>query len=161
MNALCERILLVGVVVCSLLAVRPLSAQTFTSITPSAFANIVREAGYAPEVLVPSTAGQPQKVRFMVEGSTSTVLVYGCKEGTCSSIQYYSGWSGHSKNRDIVINRWNQTHRFWRAYSDQEGDLVLEMDVDLEGGIHYENIVTSIDTWRAIVGSFRTEVIDN
>jgi hypothetical protein len=161
MHTLCKRVLLIGVVVCSLLAVRPLSAQTFTSITPSAFASILREAGYAPEVLDPSKAGEAQTVRFKVEGNTSLVLFFDCKEGTCSNIQYYAGWNGRSKNRDVVINRWNQSHRFGRAYSDRDGDPVLEMDVDFEGGVHYENIVASMDTWRAIIGSFRADVIDN
>lgn len=114
-----------------------------------------------PEVLAPSKTGEPQKIRFKVEGISSWVFFYGCKEGTCSGLEYHAGWSGHSTNRGIVINKWNQAHRFGRAYSDGDGDPVLEMDVDFEGGVHYENIVASMDTWRAIIGSFRTEVVDN
>lgn len=37
-----------------------------------------------------------------------------------------------------VCNLWNREHRWPKAYVDDEGDIILEEQIDLEKGIHQE-----------------------
>lgn len=50
------------------------------------------------------------------------------------------------------VNRWNQTKRYSRAYLDEDGDPVLELDLDLVGGATKARI---IDYFRTCFASFK------
>ena len=59
------------------------------------------------------------------------------------------------------INKWNKEKRFARAYKDDEGDPVLEMDVDLDfAGIPRENVGETFNTWASLMDSFREYVFE-
>lgn len=52
------------------------------------------------------------------------------------------------------MNRWNAEKLFARAYIDSDGDPVLEMDVDLEGGVTIARIKDSIRTFSQLQIAF-------
>ncbi len=56
------------------------------------------------------------------------------------------------------INTWNKNARFTRAYLDDDGDPVLEMDIDLEGGITPDRIRDGIRTFSRAHASFLRDV---
>jgi len=138
-----------------LLAVKPSFAQTYTTVSPSELVNILREAGYTPEIKA-GTANRPETLRVAVEGITTTVTFYNCDAGSCRSFQYYASWTVHGKTGVEVVNTWNAKHRFGRAYLDSDRDPTIEMDVDLDGGVNLKHIKESIETWRVIATNFRT-----
>lgn len=57
------------------------------------------------------------------------------------------------------INRWNREKRFTSAYLDGDGDPVLEMDVDYEGGITRERIKDALTTFDRSLRVFLREVV--
>ena len=67
---------------------------------------------------------------------------------------------GFSDAKDVSLeklNQWNKDKRFARAYKDDEGDPVLEMDVDLDfAGIPRENVGETFNTWATLMDSFAT-----
>lgn len=74
-----------------------------------------------------------------------------------SNIQYRFSVGGTSTTmRDV--NDWNRSKKFTKAYLDNDGDPVLEMDVDLEGGVTWKRIEDSILTYNQSLVAFLREV---
>lgn len=73
------------------------------------------------------------------------------------TLQAYFGLRGTTATI-ITMNEWNKTKRFGRAYLDAEGDPVVELDYDLEGGVSDDSVKVWFDTVTAVVRSFRTFV---
>ncbi len=73
------------------------------------------------------------------------------------TVQAYFGLRGTSATI-TTVNEWNKSKRFGRAYIDGDGDPVVELDYDLEGGVTDESVKVWFDTVTAIVRSFRTFV---
>src|SRR3546814_13196599 len=54
------------------------------------------------------------------------------------------------------FNEWNREKRFARAYRDESGDPVLEMDVDVDfSGLPRENIRETLNTWASLMRAYR------
>ncbi len=124
----------------------PVSAQRMREqITAEQLTGLLRDKGLEGTVNergnVVVTANN-SKIVFFISGQT---------------MQAYFGLRGTSANVNTV-NEWNKTKRFGRAYIDAEGDPVVELDYDLEGGVSDESIKVWFDTVTAIVRSFRTHV---
>ena len=85
-----------------------------------------------------------------------------CDEGKkCKTLQYYMGFSDAKDVSLDKLNKWNKDKRFARAYKDDEGDPVLEMDVDLDfQGIPRENVGETFNTWASLMDSFREYVFE-
>lgn len=56
------------------------------------------------------------------------------------------------------VNEWNLNKSYTKAYLDNDGDPVLEMDVDLEGGITITRAKDSIRTFNESMTLFLREV---
>ncbi|MDR1036571.1 MAG: YbjN domain-containing protein [Deltaproteobacteria bacterium] len=74
-------------------------------------------------------------VRWNLHGSRSTILVL--SEG--ESLQFYVALIGSGATRDFVHD-WNKSWRYSRSYLDGDGDPVLELDLDLAGGVCEERL---------------------
>lgn len=53
-----------------------------------------------------------------------------------------------------TINRFNREYRFARAVLSAEGAPMIEMDVNLEGGVSRDALEVEIEAWRALLLSF-------
>ncbi len=60
-----------------------------------------------------------------------------------------------------VVNEWNETNRFSRAYVDKAGDATIEDDLILSGGVTRENVEMFVTTFRDTVARWARFVIDN
>ena len=56
------------------------------------------------------------------------------------------------------INEWNRSKRFSRAYLDADGDAVVEMDLNLRGGVTRDNIEANFSNWRLILDQFTAHI---
>ena len=71
-------------------------------------------------------------------GVEYTVFFYDCddaKRRSCQSLLFYFGISLDGGTSAAEMNTWNAESRFTRAYMDEVGDPILEMDVVLYGGL--------------------------
>ena len=57
------------------------------------------------------------------------------------------------------VNAWNQSKKFSRAYIDDDGDPVLELDLDLDGGVTVARVKDFIETVKLSISMFRQEVL--
>lgn len=93
---------------------------------------------------------QPREnvLQFAIEGHPAVIF------NNKTNIQFYSYFKKQKKTDLKKVNEWNATKRFSRVYLDQDGDVVIEWDVDLEGGTTTGALKESIRTYRLGVMEF-------
>src|SRR3546814_4582868 len=85
------------------------------------------------------------------------VIFMNCTGGhDCRTLQYYMGFSDARQVPLERFNEWNREKRFARAYRDESGDPVLEMDVDFDFSVlPRENIRETLNTWASLMSAYR------
>jgi hypothetical protein len=116
-----------------------------TSISGDEMVEILRDEGHGPE-LTTDGGGDPL-IRFKSEGLNCHVVFYGVTAGRGLSIQFRCGF--REKPAIAKVNDWNRQKRFVKAYLDHEDDLIITMDVDLEGGVTRAHVIEQLNTWRS------------
>lgn len=77
----------------------------------------------------------------------------------CKSVQFYMGFNDAKDTPLERLNEWNKTKRFGRAYRDDEGDLVIEMDVDMDfNGIPRQNFLEYVTTWKSLMDEYKAHL---
>lgn|GEM_PF-1174088 len=83
------------------------------------------------------------------------VHFYGCVENkACTNIQMYSFFEGKRVSL-ATINAWNAKTRFGKAYIDKDGDVALELSVNLDYGVSRKNLEDTFDWWMLVLGEFQ------
>ncbi len=77
-----------------------------------------------------------------------------------TSAQLFAGFSSSRAMSPVIINEWNRSKRFSRSYIDREGDPILESDIDLEGGVTEQAIVTWIQTFAISLKAFNGMLVE-
>ncbi|MBN1858152.1 YbjN domain-containing protein [Candidatus Bipolaricaulota bacterium] len=91
--------------------------------------------------------GEPIWV-FTHRGITAMILPHDRIEvGGYGSLLFYAAWSTDAPFEFSAINNWNRLARFGRAYVDDQGDPVIELDLLLSGGVTLETVKLYIDVF--------------
>lgn len=92
-----------------------------------------------------------------IEGTNFDVLFYGCQpQGSCDSIQFSTSFDLPNGLDAAQVNGWNRDRRYGKAYLDDQGDPILEYDINLDAdGVGPKNFDSSIEIWRAVMADFR------
>ncbi len=143
------------------LAAVPAHAELVNASNPATIKAIVESQGW-PATLV-SKPGDDPYIESNRNGLKFLVLFMNCIEGrNCKTLQYYMGFSDAKQVPLEKFNQWNKEKRFARAYRDDEGDPVLEMDVDVDfNGIPRENIGETFNTWSSLMDTFREFIFED
>ncbi|PKP88790.1 MAG: YbjN domain-containing protein [Alphaproteobacteria bacterium HGW-Alphaproteobacteria-17] len=141
-------------------AAAPARAELINATNPATIKAIVESQGW-PATIV-SKAGDDPYIESNRNGLKFLVLFMNCEDGKrCKTLQYYMGFSDTKDVTLEQLNKWNKEKRFARAYRDDVGDPVLEMDVDLDfAGIPRENVGETLNTWASLMDSFREFVFE-
>lgn len=122
----------------------------FEAISAKELVQLFKEEGYSAETATTSS-GKPY-VQFKVEGLTSAIYPYDeveTRPGHYSSIQFSAVFN--DKITIDMANRWNCDRRFVKVYSDSDGDLQIELDVWLRGGVTKRYVLERIADWRRLL----------
>lgn len=139
------RALAVALALC--IAPAPAVAQkVLTECSVKDVAKILASMGL--EVKDSKDEGKQSYVRFELGGYRVALILY--NENT--DAQLYAGFADWKVTPEKV-NEWNRDRRFSRAYRDDDGDAVLETDIDFTGGVTEDNL-------KAWVRLFRDQLID-
>jgi hypothetical protein len=139
----------------------PAQADLVTPENPADISAIVESQGW-PATLVTSE----DKTAFIESernGLKFLVLFLNCDDDqkNCKTLQYYMGFSDAKGTTPDQLNEWNKSKRFARAYVDESGDPVLEMDLDLDfNGIPRENVTESFITWGALMDAYHKYIFE-
>lgn len=144
------------------LGAAPAHAELVTPKNPAAIVAIVESQGW-PAKLVTSSDADPY-IESSRNGLKFLVLFMNCNDAhkECKTLQYYMGFNDAKNVPFEKFNSWNKEKRFARAYRDNEGDPVLEMDVDVDfAGLPRENLGESFNTWASLMDAYREFIYDD
>ncbi len=144
------------VVAATMAAATPAAAQVVAS--GDSIASVLRDRGYQAE-LTKDSDGDPM-IRSGAGGSKFIILFMGCTNNKgCTSIQFYAGFKSSGSTSVGKMNDWNRTKRFARGYIDNDGDPVVEMDIDLdEGGMSRALFQDNLAVWVAALDAFKKHI---
>lgn len=140
----------------AIVAATPAQAELVNATNPDTIKGIVESQGW-PATLVQKDGEDPY-IESSRNGLKFLVLFMNCTEGrSCKTLQYYMGFNDAKDTSLDKLNQWNKEKRFARAYRDEAGDPVLEMDVDIDfAGIPRENVAESFNTWASLMDAYHT-----
>ena len=137
----------------------PAHAELVSSTNPEGIASLIRGTGLPAKLI--TKPGENPYIESKYNNLVFLVFFMTCDDNhkNCKTIQYYMGYSDSKDTSLDKLNEWNRDHRFARAYRDNEGDPVLEMDIDLDfKGIPRENIVETLRTWKSLMDQYQTHL---
>lgn len=107
-------------------------SEVLSSITQNQLVEVLQTNGFGYELI----EGNDKVLRVIISGMKATVLI------SESSLQYYAAASkvGTPEQMLQAVNQWNVEKRFSRSYVDRDGDPVLELDLDMNGGVTYQRL---------------------
>lgn len=131
----------------------PALAQNVTA-DPKAIAAILREQDFSATIKI-DKEGDPLIEGQFEQGTRFNIYFYGCeKTVNCTSIQFVASFT-NTKAGSAEMVKWNTEYRFARAYLDQDGDPVIEMDLNLDkGGISRPLFDDHLDLWDTILARY-------
>ena len=146
--------------VAALALTAPAMAQSATDLLdgsdPEAILSIAQ--GYGSAMLDVDGGGDP-KISGRIGGQAYTVFFYGCEGGqNCSSLQFTTWFVGVRPAAEEV-SAWNDENRFGTMYLDGDGDLAVDLDVNLFGGVTRKNLDDTFDWWRVVLDEVRSEMV--
>ena len=126
---------------------------------PNSLVSALQEAGYSAK-LGTDKVGDPL-ITSAVAGTTFQIFFYNCKEHKdCATVQFHSGYDLKSAPSLEVVNEWNRTNRFGRAFLDKENDPILEFDIDLDdGGMSPDLFIDNLEFWAVVLNNFEEKVV--
>lgn len=146
------------------------SDEVVETISPRALSAILAKAGVSAKVTV--TGGdatlileQPAERKLPVE-----VFFYECDGGAfadpaqpdsaCLSYEYrtYAPFPQTGEDSELA-NRWNETYHFGKAWRDELGDISLQMNFTVAGGVTERNFIEAYERWRLTLSAF-TEYLE-
>ena len=116
----------------AIFAATPAHAELVNAKDPAKIKEIVESQGW-PATLI-TKADEDPYIESNRNGLKFLVLFMNCEENKdCKTLQYYMGFSDAKEVTVERLNQWNKDKRFARAYRDDAGGPVLEMDDGLRG----------------------------
>lgn len=123
--------------------------QVFTTITSGQVKDIMQGEGYAV------STNDDGKLIWKIDGNKTAMLLGSDND----SLQFYAAFAGGGSSL-AKVNAWNKSKRYSRSYIDDDGDPVLELDLDLAGGVTRARIVDFLKTARLSFVAWRDEAVD-
>lgn len=120
--------------------------RVYSRISAEEMKAIMQGEGYAV------STDDDGELRWKIEGFHTFIVVYDDQE----SVQFRAAFGDVETTMDEV-NQWNATKRYSTSYLDDEGDPVLNLDLDLAGGVTRARIVDFLKTCKM---SFETWVAE-
>jgi hypothetical protein len=131
----------------------PAAAQTVKA-DAAAVSAVLKDKGMTDLEVSKGSDGDPM-ITGVSDGTKFLVFFYGCTNGAnCESIQFYTGFMD-TKMDAAKMNEWNAKYRFTRAYIDDEDDPVIQMDIDMAGGMPRALLADNIEFWQLAVSGFQ------
>jgi hypothetical protein len=144
-----HRLLLVLLAFCIMTPAAARGQDILTEVSPKKMTKILTSMGL--EVQESKTTGDGKNPVIKFELAGYGVVLFLAKDH--SDAQLFVGF----RERQITpekMNEWNREHRFTRAYRDQDGDSVLESDIDFTGGVTEANIKAWVKIFRSLTGEY-------
>lgn len=138
------------------------SDKIIARMTPGQIAEIMKRAGYAAS-LDKDGEGDPMIVARGDEGKFGVIFFECEKTGAlpdryCADLEFTTFFELDRKPSLAKLNAWNAGQSFGKTYLDKDGDVALEMPVNLKHGVSESFIVSSLEWWQSINTRFKDHI---
>lgn len=125
---------------------------------PAALVEIIQDLGYRASLEVDGE-GDPL-IRSSVGGTQFALVFYGCSDqhDACQILLFKAGYELDDKVGMDVINQWNATRLFGRAYLDEVSDPWIELVLNMQGGVTRAQFEKTFEWWETSVGEFEDQI---
>ena len=137
----------------------PDTGPIYDRITIDQVAAILQDAGYRAKK--GKTGDNSPEIESAAQGVTFWVDFFGCDEATpqlCTSISFTTVLSPTEPHSNDLLNGFNASKRYTRAYREEDGDTVLSVDIEVAGGVSKQNLANWLDWWDTQLGAFLAHV---
>jgi hypothetical protein len=137
----------------------PAMAQNVEARDPAGVEAALTAAGYPGKVETGSSGSPIIKVK--TDSLSFLVSFTGCKENkNCTSVAFFTAFASPIKPTLQAVNNWNSNKRFGRVYTDNEGDPVIQMDLDLDdGGMSRGLFIDNVEWFTVVANDVRKELV--
>jgi hypothetical protein len=125
------------------------------NLTPQAIRKSLSSAGYGAELLRTDTEGHAL-IRTGTEMRTAMHLD-GCTKAGCTNVHIRAYLNNEHKLQTGDMNRINAAMRWIKVYLDEDGDVAIEMDVDLPKNASTEIPATALKRFEAALTQMVTK----
>lgn len=127
------------------------AGEVIDATDPAEVLTVVREFGDA--ALAKDGMGDP-----LIEGRINdreyALYFYECKANRdCKSLMFLAAREADDQTGERMAE-WNREKRFGKAYIDEDDRAVVEMNVNLHGGVTRDNLIDTLDWWRLVLAEF-------
>jgi len=145
---------ILGIAFAVLLMIPAVSAQEL--VDGGRIDGIIQAArAYGSATMASQPDGNPM-VSGRINGIPYSARLRNCVANNCADMNFRVGFL--IKPTPELINSWNRDKRFAKAYLDDEGDAILEMDTVLSGGVSLANLHEVFAYWRLTLNQFSTYI---
>lgn len=116
------------------------AAEIVTGVTRDQVVAILKDNNYRAEIVTGQPGSANAFVRAGIAGHNVIVWFFNCAAETCSAIQFWTGFQKSPKFSAALVERWNSEMRYAKIHLTKDGDLHVEYDVFLKGGVSPEYI---------------------
>lgn len=135
------------------------SGAYHSSISPAGLAAILA----AEDGAIRIREGADASLAGEVDGAYYAVYFYDCDGAgfaapaapgsACLGFEYRANYEGLPSD-DELVNAFNASHHYGALWRDDVGDLALQLNVIVEGGVTTDNIRATFAWWREVLRSF-------
>ena len=129
----------------------PAAAEMVTGVTREQVASILKDNNYRAEIVAGQSSPPNAFVRTGIAGHNVMVRFFNCAADTCSAIQFWAGIQKSPKFSIAFVEQWNSDFRFGKVHLTREGDLHVEYDVYLKGGVSSEYLKHAILLYESLL----------
>ncbi len=129
-------------------AVNVRAQEVLESISAPGLQQIFKDEGYSFET------DKDGDVIWKIEGVRALVI----RSEKGNNIAFRQSYKNNNTTL-AKINAWNKSKKFSRSYLDDDGDPVLSLDLELDGGITKARIVDFLKTCRISMAAWSKEVL--
>jgi hypothetical protein len=144
-----RRLLLVLFAFCIMMPAAAWGQDVLTEVSPKRMTKILTSMGLDVQEPKTTSDGKNPVIKFELAGYE--VVLFLAKDH--SDAQLFVGFQGQQVTPE-KMNEWNRGHRFTRGYRDQDGDSILESDLDFTGGVTEANIKAWVKIFRSSTGAY-------
>ncbi len=134
------------------------SDRITAKMTPGEIAGIMQKSGYSAYV-DKDGEDDPMIIAKGDEGNFGVVFFDCEKEGAlpdryCTDMEFISIFEVDRKPSLAKLNEWNANQAFGRTYLRKDGDVTLQVPINLTHGVSESFIISSLEWWRSMMIEF-------
>ncbi|HEU0222837.1 MAG TPA: YbjN domain-containing protein [Paracoccaceae bacterium] len=132
-------------------------SRTYQWVSPRRLERLIREG--VDELRV-DTSGGDTTLEGTIDGTDFQVYFYECDGGDMASVAEPNsrclGYEFRAYFLDYPtdaeqVNQWNADHHYGKLWIDNDGDLAVQLNVIVEGGIKEDNVKTTLIWFKAVL----------